>query len=121
MLRRVDRRHLDRRHYSWSGRIQEDHSRYHRAAARNDALTRRNLKCVQELSPVNARGTLICKMNISDSPLSLPFPGLSSLTWTAGENRAVLFLRVSCWVGMPGNSEAPLIRNDGRLIQTEQY
>jgi hypothetical protein len=48
-------------------------------------------KCVQELSPVNARGTLICKINISDSPLSLPFPGVSSLTWTVGENRAVLF------------------------------
>ena len=75
MLRRVDRRHLDRRHYSWSGRIQEDHSRYHRAAARNDALTRRNLKCVQELSPVNARGTLICKMNISDSPSVAALPG----------------------------------------------
>jgi hypothetical protein len=29
--------------------------------------------------------------NISDSPLSLPFPGVSSLTWTVGENRAVLF------------------------------
>lgn len=76
---------------------------------------------MQELSPVNARGTLICKINISDSPLSLPFPGVSSLTWTVGENRAVLFLRVSCWIGIPGSSEAPLIRNGGGLFQTEQY
>jgi hypothetical protein len=71
--------------------IQEDHRQWHRAAAKDDALVKRDPKCVQELSPVNARGTLICKINISDSPLSLPFPGVSSLTWTAGENRAVLF------------------------------
>jgi hypothetical protein len=30
-------------------------------------------------------------------------------------------LRVSCWIGIPDSSEAPLIRNDGRLFQTEQY
>jgi hypothetical protein len=56
-------------------------------------------KCVQELSPVNARDTLICKINIGDSPLSLPFPGVSSLTWTAGQNRAVLFCVQVCWIG----------------------
>jgi hypothetical protein len=50
----------------------------------------------RKLSLVNARDLSICKNRIRDGhslPPSLPFPrGVSSLTWTAGESRAVLFL-----------------------------
>ena len=50
----------------------------------------------RKLSLVNARDLSICKNRIRDGhslPPSLPFPrGVSYLTWTAGESRAVLFL-----------------------------
>jgi hypothetical protein len=46
----------------------------------------------QKLSSVNARGFFICKIGyVIAPPLSPPSPGVSSLTWTAGESRAVLF------------------------------
>jgi hypothetical protein len=46
------------------------------------------------LSPVNARGFFDLQNKISDSsPLLLPSQGVSSLTWTAGESRAVLFCK----------------------------
>jgi hypothetical protein len=49
----------------------------------------------RKLSLVNARDLSICKIGYAMAtlpPPSLPFPwGVSSLTWTAGESRAVLF------------------------------
>ena len=57
---------------------------------------RRTRNVSRKLSLVNARGPWICKIRYAMAtypPLSLPFPrGVSSLTWTAGESRAVLFL-----------------------------
>ena len=56
----------------------------------------KNAKRERKLSLVNARGLLICKINyaIASPPprCRCPSQGVSSLTWTAGESRAVLFI-----------------------------
>jgi hypothetical protein len=58
---------------------------------------RSHAKREQKIEPRQCAGPLDLQNKLRDgypnSPLSLPFPrGVSSLTWTAGESRAVLFL-----------------------------
>ena len=66
---------------------QPDRQQYERSRANRE----------QKIEPRQCAGPLDLQNKLRDgypnSPLSLPFPrGVSSLTWTAGESRAVLFL-----------------------------
>ena len=60
---------------------------------------------------------------ISDSsPLSLPPQGVSSLTWTAGESRAVLFLEINLRILMDGKRLSGKPENSRKQFsEIEQY
>jgi len=76
----------------------------------------RNVKREPTLSPCPTRGTLFDLQNMirdSSSAVAAPPPGVSSLTWTAGESprRSFFSNRWPDW-GWLGNSEAIRVVND---------